>query len=388
MEIIYFSVGFALFSIFVLTFLIQLGYHWFVFGRLAFYREKKNANSNLSSQEPVSVVISARNEYHNLKHFLPQILEQDYPDFEVVVVNDCSDDESADFLDQLARENKKLKVVQLTQSLNFFQGKKFPLSMGIKSAKNDLLLLTDADCYPENDQWISRMMQAYQPKTEVLLAYGPYEKQPGLLNKIIRFDTLHIAMQYLSLALAGKPYMGVGRNLSYRKSLFLKNKGFTSHYRISSGDDDLFISQVAKKQNTEVLISSENRMISIPKKSFSGWVRQKRRHLTTGFYYTFSIKLWLGLYSASQFLFYASLVALFFVAPFATINPHPYLYCGVVGIIFLLRLISQWIVFSKASHKLGEKGLFWVYPWAEIFFVIFTPLLALSNLLVKKPKWK
>lgn len=388
MEIFYFSVGFALFAVFILTFVLQLVYHWLIFGRLAFYRPKKKGDADMPKQEAVSVVISARNEFHNLERFLPLILAQDYPDFEVVVVNDCSDDESSEFLDQLARENKKLKVVQLTQSLNFFQGKKFPLSMGIKTAKNDLLLLTDADCYPENDQWISRMIQAYQPRTEVLLAYGPYEKQPGLLNKIIRFDTLHIAMQYLSLALIGKPYMGVGRNLSYRKSLFLKNKGFTSHYKISSGDDDLFISQVAKKRNTNVLVSAENRMISIPKKSFSAWVRQKRRHLSTGFYYTFPVKLLLGTYAASQLLFYVSFVALLFVTPFAIINPHPYIYYGVVVFVFLLRLVSQWIVFAKASQKLGEKGLFWIYPWAEIFFVIFTPLLALLNLLAKKPKWK
>jgi len=388
MEIIYFSVGFALFVVFILAFLIQLVYYWFVFGRLAFYRLKNRGDAASSKQEAVSVVISARNEFHNLEQFLPLILKQDYPDFEVVVVNDCSDDESSEFLDQLARENKKLKVVQLTQSLNFFQGKKFPLSMGIKSAKNDLLLLTDADCYPENDQWIKQMMQAYQPKTEVLLAYGPYEKKPGLLNKIIRFDTLHIAMQYLSLALIGKPYMGVGRNLSYRKSLFLKNKGFTSHYKISSGDDDLFISQVAKKHNTDVLISAENRMVSIPKKTFSAWIRQKRRHLSTGFYYTFSVKFLLGMYAGSQLLFYAGFVALLVVTPFAIMNPHPYIYYGIVVFVFLLRLISQWIVFSKASQKLGEKGLFWIYPWAEIFFVIFTPLLAVSNSLAKKPKWK
>ncbi|MCK9453181.1 MAG: glycosyltransferase [Bacteroidales bacterium] len=388
MEIIYFSVGFALFVVFILAFLVQLVYYWLVFGRLAFYRQKNGGDAVSSMQEAVSVVISARNEFHNLEQFLPLILAQDYPDFEVVVVNDCSDDESSEFLDQLARENKKLKVVQLTQSLNFFQGKKFPLSMGIKSAKNDLLLLTDADCYPENDQWIKQMMQAYQPKTEVLLAYGPYEKKPGLLNKIIRFDTLHIAMQYLSLALIGKPYMGVGRNLSYRKSLFLKNKGFTSHYKISSGDDDLFISQVAKKHNTDVLISAENRMVSIPKKTFSAWIRQKRRHLSTGFYYTFSVKFLLGMYAGSQLLFYAGFVALLVVTPFAIMNPHPYIYYGIVVFVFLLRLISQWIVFSKASQKLGEKGLFWIYPWAEIFFVIFTPLLAVSNSLAKKPKWK
>jgi len=136
------------------------------------------------------------------------------------------------------------------------------------------------------------------------------------------------------------------------------------------------------------LVSAENRMISMPKKSFSAWIRQKRRHLSTGAHYTFSVKFLLGMYAASQLLFYISFIALLFAAPFASIDPHPYIYYGVVVFIFLLRFVSLWIVFSKSSQKLGENGLFWVYPWAEIFFIIFTPMLAISNLLVKKPKWK
>ncbi|MBU2466077.1 MAG: glycosyltransferase, partial [Bacteroidetes bacterium] len=147
MEINYLSAGFVLFVVFMVAFVVQLSYYWMVFGRLAFFGSNATKVTAAVNQEAVSVVISARNEYHNLQRFLPLILDQDYPDFEVVVVNDCSDDESAEFLDQLARDHAKLKVVHLRQSLNFFQGKKFPLSMGIKSAKHDLLLLTDADCY-------------------------------------------------------------------------------------------------------------------------------------------------------------------------------------------------------------------------------------------------
>ncbi|MBU1369490.1 MAG: glycosyltransferase [Bacteroidetes bacterium] len=388
MEINYLSAGFVLFVVFMVAFVVQLSYYWMVFGRLAFFGSNATKVTAAVNQEAVSVVISARNEYHNLQRFLPLILDQDYPDFEVVVVNDCSDDESAEFLDQLARDHAKLKVVHLRQSLNFFQGKKFPLSMGIKSAKHDLLLLTDADCYPENRQWISQIADSYSPQTEVVLAYGPYERQPGLLNKLIRYDTLHIAIQYMSLAMIGKPYMGVGRNLSYRKSLFLRNKGFTSHYKISSGDDDLFIHQVANKGNTGLLVSDKNRMVSLPKQSFTAWVRQKRRHLTTGIYYAFDIKLLLGMYSLSSFTFYVSFAALFCVSPFVRLQPEPLIYYGGLVLLFILRLVSHWFIFSKAAQKLGERGLIWVYPWADIFFIIFTPLMALSNLLIKKPKWK
>jgi glycosyltransferase involved in cell wall biosynthesis len=338
--------------------------------------------------EPISVVISARNEFENLTRFLPQILAQDYPDFEVVVVNDCSDDETAELLDEMARHNPKLKPVHLRQSLNFFQGKKFPLSMGIKSAKNDLLVLTDADCYPESDQWLRTMAAAYSPQTEVVIAYGPYQSAKNLLNRLIRYDTLHIAIQYLSFALAGLPYMGVGRNLSYRKSLFMRNKGFTSHYKIASGDDDLFIHQVANKHNTSVLIQSEDRMISIPKKTFIEWIRQKRRHLMTGSFYALKIKLLLGGYNASASLFYALFVALWFVNPPFYYADWFWLNSAVLLFLFFLKTLIQWTLFAQIAKKLGETGLTWWIPLADFFFVIFTPFLLTLNIFVRKPKWK
>ena len=386
MLVCYDSVGFVLGAVFLLMVFIQLMFYGVFFLRLVFY--KKSKPEMASSPEPVSVVISARNEYHHLKRFLPQILDQDYPDFEVVVVNDCSDDETAELLDDLARHNPKLKLVHLTQSLNFFQGKKFPLSMGIKSAKHDLLVLTDADCYPESNQWLRSITEAYHPGTEVLLAYGPYQKMKGLLNSLIRFDTLHIAIQYLSFALAGLPYMGVGRNLSYRKSLFLRNKGFTSHYKIASGDDDLFIHQVANKHNTRVLIQSKDRMLSVPKKTFLEWIRQKRRHLMTGKFYAFKIKMLLGAYNMSASLFYVLFVTLFFVEPAFSYQDLFWLYPAVLVIVFALKAIPQWIIFAKIASKLGEKGLKWIIPMMDFFFVIFTPSLLLLNVFVRNPKWK
>ncbi len=367
-------------------FIVQLIFYWGLFSKLAFYQPRTSTPAIL--HEAVSVVLSARNEIQNLEKFLPLLLSQDYPDFEVVVVNDCSDDETEEYLTELARTNIRLKPVHLRQSLNFFKGKKFPLSMGIKSAKNDLLVLTDADCRPENNQWIRSIVDAYEPQTEVLLAYGPYEKTSGLLNKLIRWDTLHIALQYLSFALAGIPYMGVGRNLSYRKSLFVRNKGFTAHYNIASGDDDLFVSQVARKNNTSVLVSAENRMLSVPKKRFSEWVSQKQRHYSTGFYYRKSIKLLLGSYSASLITFYIGFVLLFFLPEPIEVYHTFYIYPLFLVLLFLLRYVSQLIIFSKAAKKLGEKGLLGILPFADVFFVIFTPLLAMSNLFVKAPKWK
>ena len=193
-----------LFFIFSISAFIQLIYYWVLFSRLAFYRAK----SRKRTKEPVSVVICAKDEYENLQTNLPLILEQDYKEFEVVVVNDASEDDTAELLTDLSLKYKNLKIVDIKADLNFFKGKKFPLSIGIKSAKNDIILLTDADCKPESKNWISHMQSAFTGDKKIVLSYGAYEKKKGILNKIIRFDTLHIAIQYLSYALAGIPYMG------------------------------------------------------------------------------------------------------------------------------------------------------------------------------------
>jgi glycosyltransferase involved in cell wall biosynthesis len=362
-------------SLFGIGFLLQLVYWWGIFSRLAFYKPKDKL---LTAKEAISVVICARNESINLLQNLPLIFSQQYPDFEVVVVNDCSDDETEELLVEMAHREPRLKVVHLRQSLNFFRGKKFPLSMGIKSAKNEILVLTDADCKPESENWLQNMADTYHENTEVVLGYGPYERRNSLLNLLIRFDTLHIGMQYLSFALAGLPYMGVGRNLSYRKSLFIHNKGFTSHYNIPSGDDDLFISQVAHAGNTEIVVAEGSRTNSAPKTNLSGWIRQKRRHLSTARYYKKNIKLVLGLYHMSQLLFWGGLVAVLML-PFSFLVP--------LGVL-LVKLSTQLWLTKRIMNRLGEKKILLFSPFAEIFFILFNPLIVAVNLLKKPGKWK
>ncbi len=178
-------------------------------------------------EHAVSVVICARDEAHNLVKNLPGILVQNYKtSHEIVLVNDNSTDESKYLIDEFKRSFKNLNLIELTQEALMISGKKFPLSMGIKSAKYEIVLLTDADCVPASENWIQKMQGTYSDDIEIVLGYGAYHKQPGILNKLIRFETFHTAIQYLSYALAGKPYMGVGRNLSYKKNVFFRNKGF------------------------------------------------------------------------------------------------------------------------------------------------------------------
>ena len=362
-------------AIFLVSWIVQMIYYWAIFSRLAFFKPKTEETQELP---PVSVVICARNEYYNLSDNLPEIFAQNYPSFEVVVVNHASDDETGGYLKELQLQYKNLKVVHIERDLNFFKGKKFPLSMGIKSAANEFLLLTDADCRPAGKNWIASMVQRYNADTEVVLGYGPYEKKGGLLNLLIRFDTFMVAMQYFSFALSGMPYMGVGRNLSYKRSMFFRNKGFTSHYKIPSGDDDLFINKVANRKNTRICIDEESFQYSRPKKTFSQWLDQKHRHLSTGKHYKFKFKFLLGLFSLSQILLYASFVVLLV---FQT-------YTWVVLGLFAARFISVSVIHKFAISRLREGQLFLFSLVGEVFYILFMFLLSVTGMFRKEIKWR
>ncbi len=362
----------------LVSLLTQLAYYQVLFSKLAFLRKQPPATTE---QPPVSVVMAARNEYHHLKKNLPAILQQKYPDFELVVVNHASDDETADYLRELQNSYPHLKVVTIAQDLNFFHGKKFPLSIGIKSAAHEILLLTDADCKPISPYWISRMASNYDDKTDVVLGYGPYVREKGFLNRLIRYDTFLVALQYLSFALAGKPYMGVGRNLSYRKSLFLKNKGFIAHYSVASGDDDLFINEVARKENTRVELSPEAFVYSEPKHHFSEWLRQKRRHMTTGKKYKLKYKFLLGTYSLSLGIYYLSLAILLAVTAKQTLL---YVVLGSV----IIRLVFRTIVYKKVLGKLQEKQLLLFSLLWEPIHMLLMLIVGFLGFFTKATQWK
>ncbi len=364
-----------LISIFVVSAAVQFFYYWYFFSRLAFHRKKMTYSGN---PEPVSVVICAHNESENLQKNLPEILNQDYPDFEVVVVNDGSTDDSETMLLEFSNRYKHLKVINIKNSVTFYRSKKFPLSVGIRSASFDLVLLTDADCIPTSNQWIRTIQQNFIEKTEIVLGYGPYEKKKGWLNLLIRYDTFHTAIQYMGYALAGLPYMGVGRNLSYRRSLFFKHKGFINHYKVTSGDDDLFVNDAATATNTSIETDLRSHMISRPKESFEAWIQQKSRHYEAGKHYRPKFKWLLGMYHFSSVFYYlllATVIAL-------------WVYPVIAGIAHALRMVSLLILMKLCSHKLNEGKLYLSSPLLDPFFTFFSPLIALRNSFFPYTKWK
>lgn len=376
MEIQYpeFSLFFILFSLYVLVTFDQLIYYWVFFRRLAFYKPPRKGRI----VDGVSIIVCAKNEYYNLEKNLPILINQDHPNFEVIVVNDASDDDSLELLKAMEREYENFKLVNIPQNLNFFKGKKFPLSIGIKSAKYEVLLLTDADCTPSSDQWVKKMTAGMKGEKQIVLGYGPYKKTSGLLNYLIRFDTLHVAVQYLSYSLSRLTYMGVGRNLAYHRSLFYEAKGFMSHYNVSSGDDDLFINRIATKTNTRIEIDPSTYCYSDAKQSFQVWFSQKRRHLSTGKLYKQKYKSLLGKYAITQLLFYSLLIPLI-ITNFNFI---------IVISLLAVKIFSQLFIFKRCMNALSEKGLLLAIPFLEIALLLIQIGLSFSNLLTKQSKWK
>lgn len=376
----YNSLSFILLIVFGICLIIQLVYHWGFFSKVAFY--KRNARPKLNEElEPVSIVLCARDAYEYLTELIPLLLNQDYPDYEIVVVNDCSDDETEEYLKDLERNEPKIKPVQLKQHLNFFNGKKFPLSMGIKSAKNDLIILTECNCKPVNDQWLRSVVNRYNNRTEIVIGYSPYVQKKSALNRLMRFDALQNGLLYLSAALNRNPYMGIGSNLSYRKELFYRNQGFISHYKTSVGDDDLFISQVANKKNTEVLIDAEDAILTTPTNSFRLWMRQKSRRYSTVSKYNTGARLMLSLFYISQFLFYGSFIALLALCtqPAFTITNGAVFYIPILVFFFLLRFGTQLFIYHKTSKRLGEKGLLPGLIAYDFLFAFLSPWLRLMG---------
>ncbi|MBN1159534.1 MAG: glycosyltransferase [Bacteroidales bacterium] len=333
----------ALFVIFLFAYAIQLIYYLGVYLKFVMYRKKKEKPHS----QPVSVIICARNEAENLNTHLPFVLEQDYDNFEVIVVDDCSTDDTEDVLTLFRNKYPLLKTTTIRRDEKFSNGKKLALILGIKAARHDLLLFTDADCKPESNQWLRMMASNFTTDVSIVLGYGGYFPESGLLNQYIRYDTLFIALQYFSFAICKNPYMGVGRNLAYKKSLFYSGKGFSSHLHLASGDDDLYVNEHATGRNTAVEFSAESHTRSIPKQTIEKWVLQKKRHFTTSRYYKVKHKFLIVVEPFSRLLFYAGFFLLLFSEELL-----PFIMAA-----FGIRLLTQLIVIKKTMIRLNEKNL-------------------------------
>ncbi|MEJ5995538.1 glycosyltransferase [Pedobacter sp. Du54] len=365
----------CLLGAFVFCLLVQLYFSLFVHLKLTSVKIDEIPESAL---HPISVIICARNEVKNLENYLPVILAQNYPNFEVVVVNDRSWDGTSDLLERFLKKYDKLKVVTVAEGDKFIAGKKFAVTMGIKAATHEWLVFTDADCVPSSPNWLMGMQQPKNTDTEIILGYSPYLKKKSLLNCIIRMETFFTAVNYLSFALKGMPYMGIGRNMAYKKSLFFKNKGFAAHMHIPSGDDDLFVNANANSGNTAIRIHKDTHMWSEPKTTFMAYIRQKKRHYGAGKLYKAKHRVLLSIQYIFQLLFYGFGVALL------CFNDTLYLALG----IFLLSIVVKSFVYIRLLNRLNYGELKWWFWILEIILAIFLVINGVVSIFVKKVAWK
>lgn len=365
-----------LFIAFIVIFCIQFIYYIFIFGSFSFSKIKPSENNfNL----PVSVIICAKNEAKNLTENLPLFLKQNYKHFELVLINDCSRDRTLKVMEQFKKETSlNIKIVNVLENEQFWGSKKYALTLGIKAATNEHLLFTDADCIPVSENWITEMVNNFSIEHQIVLGYGAYKKiKKSWLNKLIRFESLLTAIQYFGYAKTGIPYMGVGRNLAYTKSIFFMINGFANHMHIKSGDDDLFINQVATKENTAISGSQNSFTESVPKTKFKDWIHQKRRHISTASLYKPAHKFLLGLFFSSQLLFWILGITLLCL-----------LYnWQLVAILVFVRILFLYLVVGFSAKKLNESDLILLIPFFEIFLILIQMFIFIKNMISKPTHW-
>ena len=363
------------FYFFFFVVIIQVGFYLFFFGKFAFSSPEKGQKSNV----PISVIICAKNEAENLKAFLPSIISQDYTNFEIVLINDASKDSTLEVMESFASKHGNIKIVNVKNIEAFWGNKKYALTLGIKVAKYEHLLFTDADCKPVSNHWISEMGSHFNKTKTVVLGYGAYLKNNNtFLNKLIRYETLLTAIQYFSFARIGLPYMGVGRNLAYKKSEFFNANGFMGHMNIRSGDDDLFINQIATSNNTTICFSKDSFTTSKPKTKFKNWFNQKRRHVSTAKHYKLKHKVLLVFLYTSQ-LFFWLLATILFITTFKW---------QIVLFLFVFRICIQYFVVGFSAKKLGETDTLLLLPFLELFLIIAQLTIFINNLISKPNHWK
>ena len=348
--------------------------YFILFSKFSFLKPTKPV---ATESFPISIIVCAKNEAENLKNNIPHWLAQDYPNFELILIDDASSDDTREVIETFAKNHDNIHTVIIENNETFWSNKKYSMTLGIKRAYNKRMLFTDADCRPATKDWIRLMTASLDKEKQLVLGYGAYEKRKGLLNALIRYETMMTAIQYFSYAEMGMPYMGVGRNLAYTSHLFYENRGFMSHMNVASGDDDLFVNEAATKENTVLCFEPDAFTYSIPKQSFKEWFSQKRRHITTAVHYKSKHRILLGLYYISNLLFWilaaACLIFTDWKIPLA---------------IIIFRFLLQYIFVGNASKLLKEKSLLPYLPIFELFLVFLQLTIFISNKLAKPKRWK
>jgi len=367
-----------LFGIFTAAAVILVLFYSLIFGKLAYDRAPHYEPDVFP---PVSVIICAKNEAENLKKNLKVILIQNYPKFEVIIVNDQSTDNTVQVIAEYFDRNENLRLFNIKPGEKPLPGKKFAIKTGVEHAKYDTIVVTDADCKPVSAHWLEHLVASYLDDTDFVLGYSPFNKAPTLLNKVARYENVMTAMQYLSFAKVGMPYMGVGRNMSFRKELF-GQWDINGSKKMVGGDDDLFVNALAKGKKTELCLHKDSFTYSDAKTTWGDWIRQKTRHVSTGNRYRFHHKLVLFLFALSNFLFYTTFPLLCIKAV-----TMPLVLISLVSSVALV-LFTKYVVTAKINTRLQQTDLTKWFIIMDPLYVLYLLLIFILTIFRPNPEWK
>lgn len=374
LKMIHFSLSFNIIEIIIISvvallFFIELFYYLYFFNRpTAFIRKKDKKNLHfLQEYPPLSVVVYTKNDAENLEKYLPEILEQEYPQYEVIVVNDGSTDDTKDVTSALECRYKHLYQTYIPDEARNLSRKKLALTLGIKAAKYDIIVLTHANCHPGSRIWLQKIARNFIPGIDIVIGHA---YMSGHTSRYAAFNRLMYTLKYLSFALLNRPYRGTGANLAYRKSLFFENKGFSQHLNLHFGDDDLFINEIAGHTNTRTELSPESHMITEYDDNYRAWKELKLQYDFTSRYLHTKAKILFPLEELAAWLFYAGTFFLIITGIF---------YNAVLSVIGLLLLIIhfviQTIVYRNAAKLLNGRKLAFslpfftlIHPFANLYF--------------------
>lgn len=356
--------------------LIQLLFYLFAFARLI---GETNVENHIPTQG-VSVIVCAWNEKENLEELLPILNAQEYPEFEVIVMDDRSRDGTKEFLEENIEQWDHIRYIRVNNEFDHVTPKKYAITVAIKTAKYPVVLMTDADCRPASYNWIAAMATRISVTKGVVLGFSPYFEMPGLLNWFIRCETFYAAVQYLSFAKMGSAYMGVGRNLMYKTELFWENRGFYKHKNVVGGDDDLFINQVSDGINVAINLDEESFTYSIPKTTWGAWFTQKKRHLSVSSFYKAKNKFLLGLLSGSHTLLWLLGIAVLTLG----ILEKDWVNLQLLGAMFGGRWLIQGIILGLINSKMGKTIGWYTFIFMDFALVIY--YLVMSSFVFMKPK--
>lgn len=376
--------------IFALIFVtVNLLYWVFVFSALSSYRQSRRKDHGTEElSERSAVIIPVRYESDLSASCISSFAEQYPQTHELLIVDDHAGIDSIcqDFISKLYLNRADQQSLDSTEAgfpiirvikNGYRQGKKYALSYGIGQTERELIVFTDSDCYAASSKWLLKIIAPFKNENiDIVLGYSPYISR-NLLGLFIRFETFMAALQYFSYALRGMPYMGVGRNMAFRKSLFLTNRGFDSHLDLISGSDDLFVSEAAHSGNVAIEINPDSFVYTYPPESLKDFIKQKTRHISTSFRYHWKHKILLGLYSMSHSAFYLFSMVL--------------LFSGEIRIalsLLLLRYLIIALVSFRSFERLEEKKLFYLFPFLDFLMFIYYIIMPFFYFFYDKKRWK